>query len=116
MTRLSAIDRATHHFESQETKIIEVAEWGDEDGNPLIIHAEPMTLAEKNKLYKMARNDDLSLMVYCLIMKAKDTEGNKLFTLNDKKALMEKADSDVVARIAATILGGEASVQDQLGN
>ena len=37
-------------------------------------------------------------------MKAIDKDGNKLFTLEDKLALMDKVDSDVLSRIATAMV------------
>jgi hypothetical protein len=97
------IDRIRAHFNAKEIKIIEVAEWGD-GANPLYIHCSPLTLAQKNRLYKMAKEDDLSLMVEALIMKAKDADGNCLFSRADKPDLMRNCDPDVLIRVATNIM------------
>ena len=39
-----------------------------------------------------------------LVMKALDKDGNKIFTLEDKLALMHKVDSDVLSRIATAMV------------
>lgn len=98
------IERIKSHFDAKETKMIEVPEWGDDD-QPLYIYATPMTLAQKNRLYKMAKDDDLGLMVEALIMKAKDKEGNALFTRGDKPDLMRNCDPDILIRVANSIIG-----------
>jgi len=98
------IDQIKSHFNAKETKIIEVPEWGNEE-HPLYIHASPMTLAQKNRLYKMAKDDDLGLMVETLIMKAKDKDGNSLFSRADKPDLMRACDPDVLIRVANSIIG-----------
>lgn len=98
------IDRVRAHFDAKEIIIIEVPEWGDGE-NPLYIHCSPLTLAQKNRLYKMAKDDDLGLMVEALIMKAKDGEGNHLFSRADKPELMRNCDPDVLIRIAINIMG-----------
>lgn len=97
------IDRVKAHFDAKEIKVIEVPEWGDEQ-NPLYIYSSAMTLAQKNRLYKMAKEDDLGLMVEALIMKAKDKEGNCLFSRADKPELMRSCDPDVLIRIATNIM------------
>ncbi|WP_375332830.1 MULTISPECIES: hypothetical protein [unclassified Candidatus Tisiphia] len=97
------IDRIKAHFDAKEIKVIEVTEWGDAE-NPLYIHCSPLTLAQKNRLYKMAKEDDLGLMVEALIMKAKDTEGNCLFSRADKPNLMRNCDPDVLIRVATSIM------------
>ena len=97
------IDRVKAHFDAKETKIIEVPEWGDEN-IPLYIHCSPLTLAQKNRLYKMAKDDDLGLMVEALIMKAKDKEGNCLFSRADKPDFMRSCDPEILIRIANQIM------------
>jgi len=95
---MSAIDRVTQHFDALEVRCIEVPEW------ELEVYVWPFTLAEKQKVYKKAQDDDLALMAYVLIEKAKDAQGNPLFTLEDKLKLMRHADVNVVARVAADIM------------
>lgn len=98
----SIIDRAKSHYRELGERRIEVPEWGDESG-PLVIFATPFTLAEKNKLYRLAKDDNLELLAYTLILKALDKDGNKLFTLEHKHALVNSVDSNVLARVAAQI-------------
>jgi len=100
---MSVIDRVKEHFESQGVKTINVAEWGEE-GQPLVIYCSPFTLAEKRNLFKGARNDDLGVLVDAIMLKAKDKDGNKLFKLDDKQILLNKADPEVIARVATAML------------
>ncbi len=105
------IDRVRAHFDSKEAKIIEVPEWGD--GNEsLYIYVTPMTLAQKNRLYKMAKDDDLSLMVEALILKAKDKDDNPIFTRADKPDLMRSCDPDILIRVANSIIGDAENSED----
>lgn len=110
---MSVLDTAKVHFNAQEMRRIEVPEWGEEDA-PLVIFAKPFTLAEKQKLYKHAKNNELEVLVYTLILKALDSEGNKLFGLDDKHVLMHQVDPEVLTRVA-TEIHQTVSVQD-LGN
>lgn len=100
------LDQIKAHFCAKEEKIIEVPEWGDESG-PLYIYSSPLTLAQKNRLYKMAKDDDLGLMVEALIMKAKSNEGASLFSRSDKPDLMRCCDPDVLIRVASAIMGDD---------
>jgi hypothetical protein len=100
---MNTIDRVKAHFESKGVKKIEVAEWGEE-GKPLIIYAQPMTLAETRNLFKGAKNDDLGVMVDVVVLKSKDSEGNKIFKLDDKLVLLNNADPSVIARVSKDIL------------
>ena len=99
------IDRAKSHFESLGVQSLEVEEWKDEAGNPSVIYWNPITLSEKNKLFKKSDNlNDVSILADIVIMKAIDKDGNKLFTLEDKIGLMHKVDSDVLSRIATSMV------------
>ena len=99
------IDRAKSHFESLGVQHIEIEEWKDEAGNPSVIYWNPITLSEKNKLFKKSDNlNDVGILADIVIMKAIDKDGNKLFTLEDKIGLMHKVDSDVLSRIATSMV------------
>ena len=100
---MSVIDRVKDHFENQGIKTIEVAEWGEE-GKPLVIYSKPFTLAEKRNLFKGAKNDDLSVLVDAIVLKAIDDQGNKIFKLDDKKTLLNNADPEVIASVATQML------------
>ena len=102
---MKLIDRAKSHFESLGVQHIKVEEWKDEDNNPSVIYWNPITLSEKNKLFKKSDNlNDVGILADIIIMKAIDQDGKKLFTLEDKFALRKKADSNVIATIANRIL------------
>ena len=91
---MSVIDRVKTHFENLRTITIEVDEWKDENGNPSVFYSEPLTLEEKNIIFKKSNNfQDLTVLVDLLIMKPED-----------KFALRKKADSNVIATIANRIL------------
>jgi len=100
---MSVIDRVKDHFEKQGIKKIEVAEWGEE-GKPLVIYCSPFSMAEKRNLFKGAKQDDLSVLVDALMLKSRDADGNKVFKLDDKQVLLNKADPEVIARVATEML------------
>lgn len=100
---MSVIDRARTHFKDQGTRRIEVPEWGD-DAGPLIVYADPLTLAERRRLFQKNKGDEVGLSVDLLIAKACGADGTKLFTLEDKHALLNSVDPAVVARVAAEIV------------
>lgn len=101
---MSAIDNAKKHFDALETRIIEVPEWGEDSDNPLMIYCRPITLSETSKFMKMAQDDDVQLLAYVLIYKALDEAGEKLFTIADKKILLESVDRDVLIRVSSEIM------------
>jgi hypothetical protein len=93
---MSAIDRATAHFSLYKTRTIEVAEWGADDGSPLLIYVPPITLAQKQRI---SNYTDIMGVMEALILLAKDEAGKPLFTIADKHALMHRTDPDVLARV-----------------
>ena len=106
---MSVIDRVKSHFETLKTLTIEVEEWKDEHGNPSVFYSEPLTLEEKNIIFKKSNNfQDLTILVDLLIMKLqiKNEKGEmiKAFNPEDKFALRKKADSNVISNIANQIL------------
>ena len=106
---MSVIDRVKSHFETLKTITIEVQEWKDENGNPSVFYSEPLTLEEKNIIFKKSSNfQDLTVLVDLLIMKlqVKDDKGQmiKAFSPEDKFALRKKADSNIISNIANQIL------------
>ena len=106
---MSVIDRVKSHFESLQTIVIEVEEWKDEHGNPSVFYSEPLTLEQKNIIFKKSSNfQDLTVLVDLLMMKlmVKNDKGDlvKAFSPEDKFALKKKADSNIIGTIANKIL------------
>jgi len=106
---MSVIDRVKTHFETLKTITIEVEQWKDEHGNASVFYSEPLTLEEKNIIFKKSNNfQDLTILVDLLIMKLKikDDKGElvKAFQPEDKFALRKKADSNVISDVANKIL------------
>jgi len=106
---MSVIDRVKTHFETLKTITIEVEEWKDDNGNASVFYSEPLTLEQKNIIFKKSNNfQDLNVLVDLLIMKlmVKDDKGEmkKAFEVEDKFALRKKADSNVIATVANKIL------------
>ena len=106
---MSVIDRVKTHFETLKTITIEVEEWKDDHGNASVFYSEPLTLEEKNIIFKKSNNfQDLTILVDLLIMKlqVKNDKGEmiKAFSPEDKFALRKKADSNVISNIANQIL------------
>lgn len=107
---MEAIDLVREHFASLGIKRIEVPEW------KLTIHSTPVTLAEKNKLYRKSRENDMELLVDILILKAIDAKGEKMFNVDHRLTLLHKADSNIIARVANAILAEDAPKADEIKN
>lgn len=115
---MSIIEQAINHYSSQEKLIISVPEWGSKD-NPLEIHVFPMTMAEVNFIQRIARKNasNIEHAANIIIVKARDKNGNRLFKLEDRDALMQKVDYRVVSRIAESIEKKFfGSIEEQKGN
>jgi hypothetical protein len=104
---LKVIDRAKAHFDTLEIKKITVPEWGEED-KPLEIYAKPLTLQETQKLFAMSKDNEMTMLAYVLIYKALDGNGNKIFSLEDKQALLMKVDRNVLIRVANEIMAEQS--------
>jgi hypothetical protein len=107
---MDAIDLVREHFASLGTRKIEVPEW------KLTIYATPVTLAEKNRLYRKSKDNDMELLADVIIMKAQNEKGEKLFNIDHKPTLLNKADSNVVARTANAILAVDSPEVGELKN
>jgi hypothetical protein len=101
---MSIIDQVITHYQTQEQLVISVPEWGTKD-NPLKIYVFPMTMAEVNMIQKISKKNasNIEHAVNIIIIKARDIDGNRLFKLEDKDALMEKSDYRVISRITGEI-------------
>ena len=101
---MSVINRATAHYAAQERLVIAIPEWGD-DNAPLEIHVLPMTMAEVNMMAKIAskKASNIEQAANIIVVKAKDKDGKRLFSVSDRDKLMQEADYRVVSRIAEKI-------------
>jgi hypothetical protein len=95
---VKAIDKAKAHFNTLEIKKIDVPEWD------LEIYAKPLNLFETKKLMKFANDDSVEMLAYVVMLKSLDEKGEPLFTLEDKHALLNDVDKDVLARVANDIM------------
>lgn len=95
---MKAIDKAKAHFNTLEIKKIDVPEWD------LVIYAKPLNLFETKKLMRFANDDSVEMLAYVVMLKSLDDKGDPLFTLEDKHALLNDVDKDVLARVANDIM------------
>lgn len=101
---MKAIEHAIKHFKQQEVLTISVPEWG-ENNIPLMIYATPMTMAEVNMIQRLVDDttSNIEHAIHIVILKARDVDGNRLFTLEDKDALLNQVDYKIVSHIAEQI-------------
>ena len=113
---MGIMENAKKHFGDQEVKKIDVPEWSNGKGEPLTIYAKPTTVLDRDWAIKRAGGGiGLKFMAYLLIRMATDADGNKLFTLEDKRDLIQNVDGGVVTRIGNKILNAQ-SVADMEKN
>lgn len=103
---MSAIERAKNHFSNQPIREISVPEWADENGNPFVFYVKPFTLQDQGKLQFAVKNQsEVDALAEVLVLKAMDSEGNKVFQIGDKVDLRNNVDATVLARVANQIMG-----------
>ena len=96
------------HFDSLETKIIEVEEWGLIGDKA--IYAKPFDMLEKSKIFKGANDSDLNVLIDVIIQKALTKDGDKMFNMEHKLRFKVRADTDVIAKVATAIMNTEDTV------
>ena len=106
---MAILDNAKAHFDTLDTKVIDVPEWDD------VIYSTPFTMGEKKTLWKFAKGDDFEFMVRTLILKALDKDGNKMFDLSDKVAFMNNVSPDVITRVVSEI-SATPTIDEMAGN
>lgn len=102
---MNVINRATSHYAKQGKLIINVPEWGDDNG-PLEIHVSPMTMADMNTIRNLAskKASNIEHAANIIVTKATDRDGKRLFSaVGDRDKLMTSADYRVISRIAERI-------------
>lgn len=93
------------HFNTQETKVIEVPEWGLVGDKA--IHCKPFNMSEKAKIFKGATSTDLIVLIDVIIEKALTKDGNKMFNATHILGFKTKADTNVIADVATRIMGSQ---------
>jgi hypothetical protein len=77
-------------------RTLEVPEWG----NTKIYYKPVSTLKEQSKLVELAsQNKTVEALVESLVMRARNEDGSKMFTITDKVVLMNEVDPGVIIRI-----------------
>ena len=103
--KIDYFDGIRDHFDSQETQVIEVPEWGLTGDKA--IYCKPFNMLEKAKIFKGATNTDLNVLIDVIIEKALTKDGKKMFNATNVLSFKTKADTDVIARVSNAILGAD---------
>lgn len=114
---MSIADRIAQRLKD-DRRVITVPEWG-EDGVPLSVFVKPITAGDINRLQRKHKdflnNMTVEGMVELIIMKAEDSEGVKMFTIEDKPVLMREQ-VGVIADVAGKMFGDIDSIEDHEKN
>ena len=113
--KIDYFDGIRDHFDSQETQVIEVPEWGLTGDKA--IYCKPFNMLEKAKIFKGATNTDLIVLIDVIIEKALTKDGDKMFNATHILSFKKKADTNVIADVATKIMGtANANVLDAKKN
>jgi hypothetical protein len=96
------LDKATSHFRNklnEEMKSIYVEEWDCK-----IYFKTVVTLREQSRLIELAsQGKQVEALVESLIVKARNEDGTKMFTLADKMTMLNEIDPNVIIRVVGAI-------------
>jgi hypothetical protein len=105
------LDKATSHFRSKisgDMKKITVPEWECD-----VYFKTAITLKEQSKLIELAsQGKQVEALVESLIVKARNIDGTKMFSIADKIVLMNEVDPSVIIRVVGEI--NSATEEDAL--
>lgn len=96
------LERATAHFRekiSADMKYIHVPEWDSK-----IWFKSTVSLRDQSRLIELStQGKTVEAVVESLIVKARNEDGSKMFTIADKSALMNEIDPNVLIRVVSEI-------------
>ena len=105
------LEKATSHFRekiSGDLKHVYVPEW-----DAKIYFKNTISLKEQSKLIELAQNGKTTeALVESLIVKARNEDGTKMFTMPDKVTLMNEVDPNVIIRVISDINAATAQEED----
>lgn len=108
------LEKATAHFRTQisgEMKKITVPEWEVD-----VFFKSASNLREEGRLIELAQQGKtVEALVEALIIKARNADGSKMFSINDKMVLMNEVDPQVIIRVVGemnTVNSEAANLED----
>jgi hypothetical protein len=108
------LDQATSHFReklSAEMKYVAVPEWG----NAKIYYKSTITLKEQSKLIELAsQGKTVEALVETLIVKARNEDGTKMFSMPDKMTFLNEVDPEVIIRVVGDMNSLEEIIQEEV--
>jgi hypothetical protein len=96
------LEQATEHFRNKisgDMRKIHVKEWNSD-----IYFKSSNTLKEQAKLIQLAQEGKtVEALVETLILKARNQDGTKMFTMPDKVVFMNEVDPEILIRVVGQI-------------
>lgn len=105
------LERAKAHFAevSSNRRHLEVDEWD------CTIYTKPLTLAQRQKCYALAKGEQLVAFAHAIIMKAENEDGERIFSIKDLPAFKGQIDSEVTLRVGTWIMDSQSIGDEELG-
>ena len=108
------LDKATSHFReklSAEMKYVVVPEWDDAK----IYYKSTITLREQSKLIELSsQGKTVEALVESLIVKARNEDGTKMFSMPDKITFLNEVDPNVIIRVVGEMNTAEDLLQEEV--
>lgn len=103
--KVNVLKNATAHYQRQisgEMRKVHVPEW-DAD----LYFRSTSTLRNESEVVELTRaGKTVEALVVSIINKARDEDGNPVFSKHDKATLMNEVDPNVIIRVAGEMNGG----------
>ncbi|MBT8169874.1 hypothetical protein [Falsiruegeria litorea] len=113
----NALTALTDHYDRLRNQTFPVPGVTKSDGKPLVIHFDPPTNAQAQRIRKQAgTTDEAQITLWTVIFLAKDENGKRMFdeTAETIQALTENVPGRVLASISNAIM--RFSPETKLGN
>ena len=98
------LEKATAHFRAQlnnSMEVIDVPEWETK-----IYFKKVTTLKEESKVLELSQQGKtVEALVESIIMRARNEDGTKMFSMPDKITLMNEVDPRIIIRVAGEMNG-----------
>lgn len=96
------LEKATAHFRNQISgamQVVDVPEWGAK-----VYYKSAVSLKDEGKILELTQSGKtVEALVESLIVRARNEDGTKMFTVADKAPLLNEVDPKVLIRIVGEI-------------
>lgn len=109
-----SITKRLEKLRQRSRKQITVPAWSEDD-DLFVIYVSELTCGDVDKIQRKHKdfinNPTIAAMVDMILLKSEDKDGEKLFTLEDRKFLMTER-LDVISEIAGQMFDNTTSVEE----